>query len=74
MPTPTPDPQEAGWAFAQAKADEAKARAHPVYPGGPPCNPSCPGPSSMYHDGYADGYENAEASQPAPPLDDLGAA
>ena len=35
---------------------------HPVYPGGPPCNPNCPGESSMYHDGYADGYENAEAA------------
>lgn len=29
---------------------------HPVYPGGPSCNPYCPGEHSMYHDGYADGY------------------
>jgi len=35
---------------------------HSVYPGGPPCNPNCPGESSMYHDGYADGYENAEGA------------
>jgi hypothetical protein len=34
---------------------------HPVYPGGPDCQPNCPGPWSQYHDGYADGYENAEA-------------
>lgn len=33
---------------------------HPVYPGGPDCNPNgCPGPGSVYHDGYADGYERA---------------
>jgi hypothetical protein len=35
---------------------------HPVYPGGPDCQPNCPGPWSMYHDGYADGYERAEAN------------
>jgi hypothetical protein len=33
---------------------------HPVYPGGPDCNPHCPGPWSEYHDGYGDGYERAE--------------
>jgi hypothetical protein len=32
---------------------------HPIYPGGPPCQPNCPGAGSMYHDGYADGYERA---------------
>jgi hypothetical protein len=29
---------------------------HPVYPGGPFCSESCPGPWSTYHDGYADGF------------------
>ena len=38
-----------------------EAGRHPVYPGGPDCQPNCPGPWSDYHDGYADGYENAEA-------------
>jgi hypothetical protein len=33
---------------------------HPVYPGGPPCQPSCPGEWSTYHDGYADGFEAGE--------------
>ena len=53
---------------------DARARAHPVYPDGPACQPNCPGEWSSYHDGYADGYLRAEAAQPAPPLDDLGAA
>lgn len=35
---------------------------HPAYPGGPVCQPNCPGPWSSYHDGYADGYESARAS------------
>jgi hypothetical protein len=38
---------------------------HVVYPGGPLCQPNCPGPWSMYHDGYADGYERALAASGA---------
>lgn len=39
---------------------ELAMKTHAVYPGGPACQPNCPGESSAYHDGYADGYENAE--------------
>jgi hypothetical protein len=53
---------------------------HLVYPGGPNCNPNCPGEGSMYHDGYADGHEageqygaqqlaaNVRSALPEPPL------
>lgn len=36
-------------------------KSHEVYPGGPPCQPNCPGEWSMYHDGYADGHESGES-------------
>jgi len=40
--------------------------AHSVYPGGPDCQPNCPGPWSSYHDGYADGYSRGEDEARAP--------
>ena len=30
---------------------------HPIYAGGPKCNPHCPGEYSSYHEGYSDGYQ-----------------
>jgi hypothetical protein len=47
-PTPAADPRLA-----------ELTKRHPVYPDGPDCSPHCPGPSSDYHDGYADGFERA---------------
>lgn len=44
--------------------DEPRTKPHPVYPGGPPCQPNCPGSWSTYHEGYADGYAIAEAARP----------
>jgi hypothetical protein len=47
---------------------------HPVYPGGPPCNPYCEGDWSTYHDGYGDGYDRANREARALLLDELEAA
>jgi hypothetical protein len=44
------------------------AAEHPVWAGGPDCDPSCPGDWSAYHDGYAWGREQAETA--AAPLRD----
>jgi hypothetical protein len=46
---------------------------HPVYPGGPPCNPYCEGDWSTYHDGYGDGYDRADREARALLLDELEA-
>ena len=38
---------------------------HVVYPGGPQCNPYCPGEYSSYHEGYSDGYWRATDDEAA---------
>ena len=43
---------------------------HPVYVGGPMCNPHCPGEYSAYHEGYSDGYQACHQGV----IDDVAAA